>query len=132
MNNKNLDISLLLLRITFGGLMLINHGMGKFDKLLTQDPLKFADPLGIGVEASLGLTVFAEFICPIFLVIGLFTRWVSIPALITMLVAAFVIHGGDPFADKEKAILFAVPYLILLLMGPGRYSIDDWWEQRSL
>ena len=132
MENKNIDISLLLLRITFGGLMLINHGLGKFDKFMAQDPIKFADPIGIGMEASLGLTVFGELICPLLIVVGLFTRWVSIPALITMLVAIFVIHWADPFGDKEKAILFAVPYLIFIIMGAGRYSIDHWWEQKRM
>lgn len=46
------DLSLLLLRICFGGLMLVNHGMGKFYKLFGDDPIKFGDPLGIGMEAS--------------------------------------------------------------------------------
>ena len=68
------DLGLLLLRITFGGLMLLNHGLGKMDKLLAGGDIKFADPIGLGMEISLQLTIFAEVICAGLLVLGLFTR----------------------------------------------------------
>lgn len=130
--NKNyLDISLLLLRLTFGGLMLINHGIGKWGSLFSGEEIRFADPIGLGMEASLYLAVFAEVLCAVLLVLGLFTRWAAIPLLLTMLVAAVIVHGGDSFADKEHAILFAIPYLILFLLGPGRFSIDAWWQDRK-
>ena len=119
------DLSLLLVRICFGGLMLVNHGMGKFYKLFGDDPIKFGDPLGIGMEASLGLAVFAEVLCAGLLVIGLFTRLAAIPLVITMLVAAFIVHGGDPLKKMEMALLYLVPYLVILFNGAGRYSIDE-------
>lgn len=131
-DSRSLDIALLLLRLAFGGLMIINHGWGKLMKLLAGPPIKFADPLGLGSTISLQLAVLGEVICPILLVIGLFTRWAAIPALITMLVAAWIIHGGDPFKEQEKALLFAVSYLVLFLTGPGRYSIDTWWKNRQM
>ncbi len=130
--NQATDISLLLLRLAFGGLMIINHGWGKLEKFLGEGPIKFGDPIGVGAEASLSLAVFSEVVCSALLVVGLFTRWVSVPALITMLVAAFVVHGGDPIGDRESALLFGTAYLVLLLMGPGRYSIDSWWERRRM
>ncbi|RMF01392.1 MAG: DoxX family protein [Bacteroidetes bacterium] len=132
MTGRNYDWALLLLRLTFGGLMIINHGWGKMLKLFGEGPVQFADPLGIGAEPSLWLAVLGEVVCPILLVLGLFTRLAALPALITMLVAAFIVHAGDPFADKEHALLFAIPYAILFLLGPGRYSVDHWWEQRQI
>ena len=123
------DLSLLLVRICFGGLMLVNHGMGKFYKLFGDDPIKFGDPLGIGMEASLGLAVFAEVLCAGLLVIGLFTRLSAIPLIITMLVAAFIVHGGDPLKKMEMALLYLIPYLVLLFNGAGRYSIDELIEK---
>ena len=94
------------------------------DKLFNGDPTKFADPFGIGTPASLGLTVFAEVLCAVLIVVGLFTRWAVIPLIVTMLVAIFVIHIDDPFKKMEMAILYLIPYVALYLMGPGKYSVD--------
>lgn len=127
-----LDLSLLLLRLCFGGLMIINHGLPKLAKLMGPGPVKFGDPIGLGAETSLGLAVFAEVGCAALLALGLFTRWASIPLIITMLVAAFIAHGTDPFADKEGALLFLIPYLCLLMLGPGAYSIDEQWKRRKI
>lgn len=120
------DLSLLLLRLGAGGLM-VPHGWGKLNRLITgleAGEVKFYDWMGIGTEASLGLAVFGELVAPAFLVVGLLTRWMSIPAAITMAVAAFGAHAGDPISDKEHALLFLVPFVVLALMGGGDYSVD--------
>ncbi len=121
--SKLTDIGLLLLRLTFGGLMLVGHGWGKMMKIVNGE-WGFADPLGLGMEASLVLAVFAEVICAVLIIIGLFTRFATIPLIITMLVAAFIVHANDGFSKIEFAVLYLVPYIVLLLTGPGRYSID--------
>lgn len=118
------DLSLLLLRIIFGGFMLINHGLGKMDKLMAGGEIKFPDPFGVGAEISLGLAVFAEVICAALLVLGLLTRLALIPLIITMLVAAFVVHLGDGLKDMEAAILYLIPYGIIFINGAGKYSLD--------
>ena len=107
------DLSLLLLRLCAGGLM-VPHGWGKLNRLMDGARMpatcKFYNWMGIGTEASLGLAVFGELVAPAFIVLGLFTRWMSIPAAITMAVAAFGAHAGDPIGDKEHALLFLVPF----------------------
>ena len=121
-------IGLLLLRVFLGGFMLAAHGWGKmmkFGKLSS----KFPDPLGVGSAFSLSLTIFAEVFCALLLIVGLFTRVAAVPLLITMLVAAFVIHGGDPWKKKEFALLYAVPFLTLVFTGAGRYSLDEWFNR---
>lgn len=120
------DLSLLLLRITFGGLMLINHGLGKFNKLMAGGEIKFASVFGMGPEMSLGLAVFAEVLCAGMVVFGLLTRMAVIPLIITMLVAAFVIHGDDPFKKMEMALLYLIPYIVIFWQGAGKFSIDEY------
>lgn len=129
--SKYFDLGMLLLRITFGGLMLWNHGWGKMAKLFGDDPIRFADVFGIGMGPSLTLAVFSEVLCALLIVIGLGTRLASIPLIITMLVAIFVIHWADPFGDKEMAILYLIPYVTILLMGPGKYSIDSMINKKA-
>ena len=79
---------------------------------------------GLGSSISLGLAVFAEFFCALALILGLGSRLVLIPLIVTMAVAAFVIHGADPFGKKELALVYLCAYIGLFLMGSGRYSVD--------
>lgn len=114
--------------------MLLGHGLTKLLEFSTKVDT-FADPLGVGSGASLALAIFGEVVCSALLVLGLGTRVAAIPLLITMLVAAMIVHADDPWARKELALLYAVPALTLLLTGPGRFSLDallvGWWERRS-
>ncbi|MDF3130007.1 DoxX family protein [Kiritimatiellaeota bacterium B1221] len=117
-------IGLLLFRLMFGFGMAMGHGWGKLitfgDKMDS-----FPDPFGVSSPVSLTMAVFAEVLCAALVGIGLFTRAALIPLIITMAVAAFMIHGGDPFAQKEMACLYLTGYLGLFLMGPGKYSFDQ-------
>jgi len=123
MNNSILrDIGLALLRI-LPSIMMLTHGYPKFQKLISGN-FEFGDPLGIGTTPSLFLAVIGEFVVPILLIIGFKTRLVAIPAAITMFVAAFIVHGEDPFETKEKALLYLVFFVVIILLGPGKYSID--------
>lgn len=117
------NLSVLILRLTAGGFML-THGFPKFQKLLAGD-FQFGDPIGLGPEISLILTVFAEFLCSVLLILGLGTRLATIPLIVTMAVAAFVAHGADPFGRKELALFYLVVYLAILLLGGGKYSVDN-------
>ena len=117
------DLGLLILRLTGAGLIL-THGVPKLSRLFAEGPIEFGDPIGIGAGPSLFLAVFAEFLCAVLVLIGFKTRWASIPIIITMAVAAFIVHAADPFGNKEKALLFLGIFLAIFLLGPGKYSID--------
>ncbi|GAA4973702.1 DoxX family protein [Algibacter aquimarinus] len=122
MNKNFLNLALLILRLGSGGLML-THGIPKISKLF-ESPIKFADPIGLGSTTSLILTLIGEVLAPVLIIIGFKTKLASIPAIITMLVAAFVVHISDPIGTKEKALLYLVCFLVIFLVGPGKYSID--------
>lgn len=115
-------LALLVLRVGASAMML-THGIPKIEKLFNS-PIEFSDPLGIGPLFSLILTLIGEVVAPILIIIGLKSRFASIIALITMLVAAFVVHAGDSFGQKEKALLYALCFLVIFLAGPGKFSID--------
>lgn len=116
------DLGLALLRIA-PSIMLMTHGYGKFTKLISGN-LEFADPIGIGQAPTLFLAVLAEFICPILIILGIKTRWMALLPALGMLVAVTIVHAADPFNVKEKALLFLVFFVCIILLGPGRYSID--------
>jgi putative oxidoreductase len=118
----NLDLGLLILRF-FSFAFMLSHGWPKFQKLVVGN-FQFGDPLGVGVEISLVLAVFAEFFCSLLIMIGFLTRPALILSAITMAVAAFVAHDGDPFKQKELALLYLVVSVALIFTGPGKYAID--------
>ncbi len=124
-----IDIGLLIMRVSIGAMMAFGHGVGKFSRF-AEDPIPFPDPIGVGVFLSLALAVFAEFFCSILLALGVLTRLVAIPLLVTMLVAVFMIHAEDGWEKQELAVLYALPYLVLIFTGPGRFSLDEKFFKR--
>jgi putative oxidoreductase len=117
------NFSMLLLRVFFGGLMIINHGMPKIMQFASLQA-KFYNFLGMGSKASLLLTLFAEIFCSLFVAIGLFTRLTVIPLIIMFFVIIFMVNPNGSLADNEMAILFLIAFLTILLCGPGRISVD--------
>ncbi|MCO6475643.1 MAG: DoxX family protein [Phaeodactylibacter sp.] len=117
------DIALLLLRLTFGGAMIYGHGWGKLMRLLGDEPIKFYNFMGLGPEISLGLAAFAEVGCALLVILGLFTRWATVPLVITMMVAIST-NLGEGFGQVEKALLFLTAFLSLQFTGAGWYSLD--------
>ncbi len=117
------NTAMLLLRLGLGILMMM-HGYGKLVHFGDMQH-KFMNFLGMGSTLSLALVVFAEFFCSLFLILGLFTRLASIPLIIATLVMVFKAHNGEIFGDGEHAALYLIGYLALLLVGPGKISVDS-------
>lgn len=123
-SDAGLNIGLLLMRVMSGATMLKNHGWKKisnFDSIVQKG---FADPLGIGVKASLSMAIFAEVFCAVLIMIGLLTRLATIPLIIAMCVALFIAHQGQIFGEGESAAIFLTIFITILLTGPGKYSMD--------
>lgn len=121
---NNLNIASLILRFMSGGFMIYQHGYPKFIKFFSDGPVEFINPFGIGATATLALVLFAEVICAIFVILGLMTRWALIPLIFTMAYAAFIVHANDGFQQKELALVYLIIFIVLLLLGPGKYSLD--------
>jgi putative oxidoreductase len=117
------DLGLLFLRVLTSGTLIFDHGLSK----LTSLPgilEHFPNPIGVGSAPSAILAIFAEFVCAALVMLGIFTRLALIPMIIVMLVAVFIVHGSDPFPDKEKAVLYLVVFIGLFFTGGGRYVLD--------
>jgi putative oxidoreductase len=124
------DIILLAVRV-FVGFAMLSHGFPKLQMLLAGGKIDFFDFMGLGPQISLILTVFAEFACSILLILGLFTR-ISLGFLIfTMIIAAFVVHGADPFEKREMAFIYLSIYLMIMAFGAGKFSVDHMIEKKK-
>ncbi|MDR2235755.1 MAG: DoxX family protein [Chryseobacterium sp.] len=124
------DLVLLVVRV-FIGFAMLSHGFPKLQMLIGGEKIEFFNFIGLGPQISLILTVFAEFVCSILLILGLFTR-VSLGFLIfTMIMAAFVVHGADPFEKREMSLIYLSVYLLLMVFGAGKVSVDHMIEKRK-
>ena len=119
--NRN-DLGLLVLRVTFSVFLLL-HGIEKIEILLDSGG-KFPDPIGLGSTLSLILVLLAEVVCTILIIIGFKVRWASIPPIIMMLVAVFVVHKGAPIMERELAVLYLLAFSSIGVLGAGNYGID--------
>ena len=116
------NLGTFLLRIGAGAL-LMPHG---YDKLVhfASKRNTFMNFMGMGSTTSLCLVIFAEFFCSLFVIVGLFTRIFAIPPAIALGVALVKAHHGDIFGAGASAALFLTCFLAILLMGPGKASVD--------
>lgn len=117
------SLGLLVLRFGVGAPLLLTHGLPKLLNF-SERAARFANPIGVGPEASLALAVFAEVVCSGLVMLGFATRLAAIPPAILLVVAFFIAHAGDPFKEKELALVYAVSFIALVLTGAGRFSLD--------
>ncbi len=127
-NSSLINISLLLARLTVGGLLFIHgagkvlgwfHGHGMDATVEGFAKMGFAAPLTY-------LSMFTEFLGGIMLVLGIFTRPVSVAVMINMLVAT-IMTLPHPFlgaGGAQTPFIFLMVDILVLINGPGIFSID--------
>ena len=118
---KGVSFLILCLRVFFG-IMFFVHGL---DKLANFNELSqtFPNVLGFGSYFSLMVSIFCEFCCSLFLIMGLMVRITVIPMIVSMAVAFFDVHDGM-LPQGELALIYLIMFLLLYITGPGRFSID--------
>lgn len=74
------------------------------------------------------LSTGTELLGVVLLSTGLFTRFIAIPLMITMLVAIKTVHGANGFEAANNGFEIPLYYLLMLLslmvFGAGRLSLD--------
>lgn len=122
-SNGMFNFTMLMLRVVFGCMMLINHGMPKLMDFAARQN-QFYNFMGMGAKFSLILTIFAEVFCSLFIIIGLFTRITVIPLIVMLLVILFGVDAGKSLLESELALLYLTVFSGILFLGPGRISVD--------
>lgn len=119
--------SLLILRVIASVMMIINHGWNKI--LAGQEKW---NRLGTALTDFIGIefmsvffgfmAAFSESIGMVMVIFGIFTRPAAFLLLFTMFVASMnhLVDGKFP----ELAIMYLIVMLVLLISGPGKFSLD--------
>jgi putative oxidoreductase len=116
-----IDIGLLILRVGFSGFLFL-HGLEKLEVALNSN-INYTDPIGLGPTLTLILVLFTELICTVLVAVGYRVRWSSIPPIILMLVAVFIVHKNDSIMEKELAVLYLISFIVIGILGSGKYAI---------
>ena len=127
--DRHRDKGLLILRVGIG-IVFMCHGFPKlaagpelWTKLggvLSMFGVNFA-PTFMGLMAAI-----SEFGGGLLLTLGLFTRPACFFLLSTMTVATMMhLKSGDSFEQYSHALEAAILFFSLLIIGPGKYSIDE-------
>ena len=105
-------------------------GVGKIDSFD-----KFSGYLGaLGVplpDIFTWLVIITEAGGAALLLVGLFVRWATIPLLIVMFFAGYLVHYQNGWPHEANGIEFAAIYSLMLLsllcFGGGKYLSLDYW-----
>lgn len=118
------DLSLLILRASSGLFMVIGHGIKKMPP--SEGFITNAEKMGFPFpEFFAWSATFAEFFASFLIVLGVFVRPAAFLWICAMATAGFIAHADDPFGSKEKALLYLVIGVCLILSGGGKYSLSN-------
>ena len=112
--------------------MLLQFGVRQIDNF---DILKdvFPGVIGMTSHATLIVMICIEVVCSVFIMFGFLTRLMILPPFVAMILAEYhilhdYIHEATYLIDWQQPgyvpILFMVIYFFLLLVGPGKISVD--------
>lgn len=122
---RNFDAGLLISRVIFGLTLCVVHGWGKVVHF-SDMAAHFPDPLHIGAKFTVLFAILSDLVCSLLIVIGVATRWAALIVAINTGAAFLLVHKFTLFGPHsgELALLFFAWALAVLIMGPGRYSVD--------
>ncbi|PAF54338.1 hypothetical protein BKH42_00010 [Helicobacter sp. 13S00482-2] len=122
------DIGKLILRLNVGGMMIF-HGIYK--AVYGVDGVRsMIEAMGMPGSAVYGVYI-GEILAPIMLIIGFQVRIASVILILNMLVAIFVVTGGNIFGINQMGGWIIEPqawYLFgavaIIFLGSGRFALD--------
>jgi putative oxidoreductase len=117
------DLGLLFLRVGGAALLWNYHVLRKLESF-EEELVHFPDPIGLGSDVALILALISEGLCSLLVALGLLTRVASLPIVLSMVMVLRLALVGFEGADVQGAYLYGLPYLALVALGPGRFSLD--------
>ncbi len=124
---NSFDWSILILRTIPSFYMFYYHGMKKITSTSSWEWLGKAAMSTIGIEFGFiyfgFLAALSEAVLAWFIFFGFLTRLSSLFLISTMFFAsAYHLADGE---SAESALIYLTIYLVIFILGPGRYSLDE-------
>ncbi|MEO6549532.1 MAG: DoxX family protein [Ferruginibacter sp.] len=119
----NFNISMLVFRIIISLELMVVHGLKKVGVGVASaehvpNPLNLPDALNQAFATS------ANLFFPVLVILGFLTRLSVLPILAVTLTGYFILHWNDALLVKDTPFMYSAVYLLILVLGPGKYSLD--------
>jgi putative oxidoreductase len=123
------NLTMLLFRITVALEMIIVHGFKKLG-IGTTEAEKIPNPLDLPGAFNNAFAIAANIFFPFCVMIGLCTRLAALPTLAVTLTGYFILHWNDAALIKDTPAIYSIVFLLILFLGPGRYSVDNYLSKK--
>ncbi|HGL4258814.1 DoxX family protein [Burkholderia dolosa] len=124
------DLGLLFLRVAASVLLIAVHGWPKIAHYTTE-AAAIEDPFHLGRTLSIGFAIFAEVVCPLFMIVGLWPRLAALPVMIVTIVALVFVHPDWSLRDAQFAWMLLILFGTVAIAGAGRYALPNVVRRRS-
>ncbi|MDQ6861255.1 MAG: DoxX family protein [Verrucomicrobiota bacterium] len=132
-NRQWAGVAMLIFRVTLGVCFIV-HGLGKLGIVGPGNMSGFTGWLkSLGVPApalQARIAMLSELIGGALIACGLLTRVAALFCMVAMIVAALIGHKGGGYLitnnppGNEYALNLAILMIVLIMIGPGHYSLD--------
>lgn len=128
------NLGRLFLRL-FIGVMLLQFGVRQLSNFDTMAQV-FPSLLGMSGQTTLVVMICIEIVCSLFIMFGFLTRLMVLPPMIAMTVAEIMLLNGlnaesymlDWQVPVYLPIMFIGVYMFIILVGPGKISVDYFYS----
>ncbi|HEY9257522.1 DoxX family protein [Chitinophaga sp.] len=117
------NYALLVFRVLLALELFRVHGMKKF-RVENGQREQVPNPLHLPEKLNKWVATFSDTVVPFLIIPGILTRLVILPTIGVTAIGYFVVHRKDNSEVRDVPYMYTLSLLLLLILGPGRYSID--------
>jgi putative oxidoreductase len=118
------DLGLLFLRIGASLVLMIIHGIPKI-RHYASEAAAIEDPFHFGKRLTIGFAIFAEVVCPFFVIAGFATRLAALPVIVLTAIALVRVHPEWTAQQAQFAWMLIVLFGTIAIAGAGHYTLLD-------
>jgi putative oxidoreductase len=121
--------AMLLFRVLLSIEMIRVHGFRKLG-IGVSEPELIPNPYHLPEAFNDTFVVLATLFFPMLVLCGFCTRLATIPTLVVTITSYFISHSNDTGLIKEMSILYGLAFSLILMLGAGKYSVDNYMYKK--
>jgi putative oxidoreductase len=123
-------LSLLIFRVAACVELIVAHGLKKIGVGIEKAEM-IPNPLHLPEGLNSVFAIAGNLFFPLLIIVGFLTRLAILPILAITLTGYFLVHWQDPVLVRDTPYIYSIIYLLLLVLGPGKYSVDYLIHKRA-